>query len=247
MEVKYALMTFGIPVSALPFSCDGVYDHQANLENIEIQRKKPPRESRWTEENSGIGGKSQLQHDKDIEEEDPPKQGRVALYPTPNDVLLGRGRSYQDYPGNRRLADWVDQYRERYHASIDRLDKTFTVMEVVKLVQENGGCFLQRTEGGWEVTDDAVSRTKVFHALRAETSSRANHNSNSTFSPGAHSGSQFPVSSSLIGGYSTTTPVSRDATTFGDVEPMQLFPNVPSSAPTMKRTKYDDENEVTFY
>lgn len=71
------------------------------------------------------------------------KTGHV-LYPLPNDVILGRGRPYQEYVGNQKLARIVERYRMAYQRAADRFEKTCISMDVVKSVYASGGRFLQK-------------------------------------------------------------------------------------------------------
>jgi hypothetical protein len=117
-----------------------------------------------------------LSNRKDVEEKrarvtaKPKAEGRID-HPRSADVVLGRGRPFQEFPGNVRLAFLIEQQRQVYQA-LDRLNKTALSLEIVKLVKNTGGRFLKRCEddiGGWiEVADD-VARDKVSHGFRTKT------------------------------------------------------------------------------
>jgi len=94
---------------------------------------------------------------------------QFALYPTNADVVLGRGRPYQEYVGNVRLAELVDQVRNKYLATTNRLEKTFLTMKIYNKIAQEGGYFLQRVDDGWEVVDDSVARGKISHCFRTKT------------------------------------------------------------------------------
>jgi hypothetical protein len=101
------------------------------------------------------------------QESDQSKQYHVA-FPNHKDILLGRGKPYQDYHGDQRLARIVDLYRERYQKATERFEKMCISTDVMKRIQESGGHFLQRKPEGWEEVSDFVARQKVCQALRSK-------------------------------------------------------------------------------
>jgi hypothetical protein len=110
----------------------------------------------------------QALHEKDAEWKclEESKSSKCVACPLPQDVLLGRGRPYQEFPGNIHLGRIVDLYRDRYKQTTERLEKTVISMEVVQRIQASGGRFLQRKAGGWEIADDIVPREKISQVLR---------------------------------------------------------------------------------
>jgi hypothetical protein len=110
----------------------------------------------------------QALHEKDAEWKclEESKPNKCVSCPLPQDVLLGRGRPYQEFPGNIHLGRIVDLYRDRYKQTTERLEKTVISMEVVQRIQASGGRFLQRKADGWEVADDIVPREKISQVLR---------------------------------------------------------------------------------
>jgi hypothetical protein len=96
IECRYKLLTYGIPADILPVDNDGTL----LLDNF----KRGIEESRI---------KELLTHT----EKDDKSETVVTVLPTKLDVLLGRGRPYQEHHGNRRLATMIDQYRSRYEAA----------------------------------------------------------------------------------------------------------------------------------
>ena len=124
LEVQYALMTFGIPMQCSPIMADGTLKPNIYEEYLKERKEK---EEKYK-----------------IEQEEQEKKMGHVLYPLSNDVLLGRGRPYQEYVGNLRLAKLVEQHRPTYQRAADRFEKTCISMDVVKLVYESGGRFLQK-------------------------------------------------------------------------------------------------------
>jgi hypothetical protein len=102
-------------------------------------------------------------------EQEESKSGTI-LYPQPNDVLVGRGRPYQEFPGNQRFGRLIDENLDRYHTSSDKFAKTCMSMDIVKSTQEYGGRFIERTPSGWKVIDDVGAREKTAIGFRSRVS-----------------------------------------------------------------------------
>ena len=160
LEVQYALMTFGLPMKSIPIRDDGTLKPELNEQYLRERHEKDKKFRR--------------------QEEDESRNGGIILYPNPNDVLLGRGRPFQQYTGNQRFNRIIDVHRERYQKIGDRFEKTCLSMDVVKLVQDSGGRFLQRAQSGWERVTDFVAREKVSHSFRTKPSSSSTTSSSST-------------------------------------------------------------------
>jgi hypothetical protein len=95
---------------------------------------------------------------------------KTVSYPVTNDVLLGRGRPFQEFPGNVRLALLIDKYRERY-TTAGRCDKAIISQHLLDMIKESKGRFLKKmtdSEGWVEVSDD-VAQDKVSHGFRTKT------------------------------------------------------------------------------
>jgi hypothetical protein len=144
-EVQYDLMTFGIPMSVIQINPDGSLKKELNERYLRDRRKK----------------EANFKRQEDIE-------AKRIHYPLPNDVLLGRGRPYQEYAGNQRLAMVVELNRDKYQQATKRFEKTCTSLDVVKFIQESKGRFLHRTPEGWEEVSDFVARDKVSHSFRTK-------------------------------------------------------------------------------
>lgn len=89
--------------------------------------------------------------------------------PTDPDVILGRGKPFQNHPGNQRMLTIVDKYRERYQTA-ERKEKHDIVEEVMGIITGNGGKFLRRLdyENYWIEVPHAVAYRKVGHAFRSK-------------------------------------------------------------------------------
>jgi hypothetical protein len=95
--------------------------------------------------------------------------GRIIATPSPNDIILGRGRPYQSFSGNLRMLRIVGEHKERYETT-RREDRRAYATNVLQLVLQDGAArFLKRVEGEeqyWEEVSQAVALDKVHHALR---------------------------------------------------------------------------------
>lgn len=91
--------------------------------------------------------------------------------PAAHDVLLGRGKSFQNHPGNKRMLKIVRANKVRYLGA-KRDQKRGIVEEVLGLIQEDGTRFLKMPGGAdfWEEVDVEITFEKVSHALRSKKS-----------------------------------------------------------------------------
>jgi len=93
---------------------------------------------------------------------------RVVL-PADVDILLGRGKPFQNHPGNQRMLTLVDKYRDRYQTA-ERKEKHDIVEEVMGIISGSGGRFLRRVdyENYWIEVTHAIAYRKVGHAFRSK-------------------------------------------------------------------------------
>ena len=144
LEIEYSLMTFGI--KNLPLKEDGSVKIELHEQFVREQKEKEQARQRQEDSTAAETGKF--------------------AYPSPIDVLLGRGKSYQEFPGNQRMGRIVDSYREAYHHLVDSVDKQSLSTNLVKMIQESGTRFLQRQSDRWVIVDDRIARTKIRDVLR---------------------------------------------------------------------------------
>jgi hypothetical protein len=65
----------------------------------------------------------------------------VILKPNKEDIVLGRGKPFQGWPGNQFMLSLCDAYRDRYH-SVERTQKNSIIEEVRAIIHAKGGRFL---------------------------------------------------------------------------------------------------------
>ncbi|KAG7361442.1 hypothetical protein IV203_036542 [Nitzschia inconspicua] len=143
MECQFSLMTFGITRSILQLDDNG--NLKPGVMQSFYERRRALEKAR-----------------EDI------NSGRID-YPAEMDVLLGRGRPYQNYSGNTLLSNILNVRRQEYNEA-SRFEKTVIAYDIVKTIHENGGRFIQRNEStdGWVEVPEAVARDKVSSGFRSK-------------------------------------------------------------------------------
>jgi len=90
--------------------------------------------------------------------------------PNAHDVLLGRGKPFQNHDGNQSMLRIVDMYRKRYHES-ERAFKHEIIEEVLDIIKSKGGRFLERIDdfekSFWNQVPHRMAYRKVGHAFRS--------------------------------------------------------------------------------
>ena len=89
--------------------------------------------------------------------------------PTCHDVLLGRGKPFQNHSGNLQMVKLIEA---RHHAYMqaNRFQKTCLSWEIVKNVQsEYGGRFLEKDEATdtWKIVSDDIARENAASGFRS--------------------------------------------------------------------------------
>ena len=155
MEIKFSLLRYGIPAELLPLG------GKRNLLDTDFKQE------------------SAAQKESEDQFQQLLASSNVVACPAKNDILLGRGRPYQEFAGNIMLHNMVEVRRAGY----ERRGKTEKSEEVVELLQQilSGGTrFLRRTSASsspsltetgccWEIVDFETARRKVsncFHTRK---------------------------------------------------------------------------------
>jgi hypothetical protein len=88
-----------------------------------------------------------------------------------NDIVFGRGRGFQNHPGNQRMRDVIEKYKTQYH-SLKRGGKHDLVQSVFSEITDGGGRFLKKLDGEdiWVVVDRPIALQKVSHTMRCRKS-----------------------------------------------------------------------------
>lgn len=142
-EVLFELMTFGIPCKALPITNIGMIDVKQHLENIEMKRIAEK-----------LGG--------DHNNMDSPT---LIMLPFRKDVVFGKGRRFQNHPGNMKLKLMVDELLPEYE-TLDKEAKTVLADRIVRVFKREGTRFLSQESGIWIESTDDSARSKVAQLFR---------------------------------------------------------------------------------
>ena len=142
-----ALDSAGIAPGIIPVDVNGIFTREDFARWLGRQKEK---EALWKEEEA--------------------QSDRIVVARN-NDVLSGRGRPYQDHPGNEILARLIDKYRDEYN-SVERFRKTCISWEIVNQIRDMNGRFLQKDEATdtWVIVNDIDCREKVARGFRRKTS-----------------------------------------------------------------------------
>ena len=89
------------------------------------------------------------------------------IFPRDGDILFGRGGRTNHHPGNKRLREVVNKYRDTYN-SAKKTDKPKVSKLIVSALFEAGSRFLRMNEvtGRWEDVGDKRAAEKVSQTLR---------------------------------------------------------------------------------
>jgi hypothetical protein len=82
------------------------------------------------------------------------------------DVIMGRGHSVANHPGNRRFRHTIELIRPRYESARPNKAKTLIIAEIVALVKQTGGRFVKHDQATatWSEVDNNVAKRKVGQA-----------------------------------------------------------------------------------
>ena len=179
VEVQYALMQFGIPISNLHIDHEGNLDKKFVLQLVEQYRVREAAAAR-TRQQQAAGTASGNSDSAMIE---------IA---TDNDVLLGRGKPYQSHPGNVLLSQLIKERLDEFH-NAPKVDKTVITWQIVTRMREDyNGRFLERVataaddststttggSGGWKECSNEVARIKVAYGFRSRVKMQRKRGSN---------------------------------------------------------------------
>eukprot|EP00525_Craspedostauros_australis_P001071 CAMPEP_0198124334 /NCGR_PEP_ID=MMETSP1442-20131203/39697_1 /TAXON_ID= /ORGANISM="Craspedostauros australis, Strain CCMP3328" /LENGTH=559 /DNA_ID=CAMNT_0043783717 /DNA_START=312 /DNA_END=1991 /DNA_ORIENTATION=+ len=149
VECNYELLTYGIPPGLLPDTTQISYDSAITNEMI----------GRF------------LRHDREVLDEyfEGKSEDCMDQPPKPKDILLGRGRPYQRYPGNVEFAKLLEANKAAYdQPSMMRRNKTAMTKGLVQQLRDSDVQFLKHDESGnwWVEVSDSVARKRVAMSFR---------------------------------------------------------------------------------
>jgi hypothetical protein len=85
--------------------------------------------------------------------------------PARNDVLLGRGKPFQDHPGNICMRNLVELHIEEYQIA-PMGQKNVMAAKIVQATKLHGLFVKKRPDGWWEEVNDADATMKVLKTFR---------------------------------------------------------------------------------
>ena len=158
LELQYSLSAYGISCGTL---LQGSNAHPYGEEDAKQQLHK-----------HYIDRRKQIERQDEIDRLEEETKTGIIYYPQKDDILIGRGRPYQDYIGNDRWGRLIESNLDFYHKHIDKFAKTCLSMDIVKQVHAYGGRFIERTKDGtaWKVIDDIKAREKTAISFRSRIS-----------------------------------------------------------------------------
>lgn len=150
MEVQYSLKTFGVDLPDClngegPFAPEAIEKELLRWQQVErawLAVELPYRE----------------------------KTSVTALYPNPQDIIMGKNRKVaSSWAGNLFFANVIRMHAHQYMAAKDRFDKIAITYEVMRILNdEHHARFLARKDDIWETVDSSEAQYKVSQALRDE-------------------------------------------------------------------------------
>lgn len=154
-ECIYALLTFGIPRKCFPISNAGDLLVDKHLEFLAMRQKQEEANNVHTPlAGTGVSSNS----------ESTPTSPNIVV-PKNADILLGRGRPFQEHAGNMRCNFVVMAAMDEYE-TVSRNDKTGIAKQVIATIKDYGGRFLKQNDGVWEIVDDTEALRKISHSFR---------------------------------------------------------------------------------
>jgi hypothetical protein len=145
MEVRYAMLSYGISLEMLDCVTETGGVNMAKFSQELTERRR-----------------------LEAEKEKALSDSRRVPFPRSCDVVLGKGRPFQTFPGNKSLSDILGARHEEYFSLKGQAEKTAMSTSIVKELKERGTRFLKRTPSGnaWEEITDLAARDKVAHGFR---------------------------------------------------------------------------------
>eukprot|EP00934_Nitzschia_sp_Nitz4_P000192 Nitzschia sp. Nitz4//scaffold67_size101165//80902//82521//NITZ4_004540-RA/size101165-processed-gene-0.120-mRNA-1//-1//CDS//3329556507//192//frame0 len=137
-ECQYSIMSFGIPVNSLPLASD--------------QDLRTGNQTKWIAKQKVKD--RLLKRDGTFDKID---------IPGLHDVILGRGKVFQDHSGNQHMRSYVRELLDDFKIS-EKDGKRVATEKVVSMVHAKMGRFLKRNDDGWFET---VSEKEAFEKVAA--------------------------------------------------------------------------------
>jgi hypothetical protein len=87
--------------------------------------------------------------------------------PGSRDVVCAKGKEAKQHCANQLLQSLVKQHMAEYSACASRLERSFIVSQIIKIVRNGGeGGFVRKINGAWFEVGDRNAREKIGQAFR---------------------------------------------------------------------------------
>lgn len=217
MEVLFELMTFGLDVTfpqSFPISPSGEVDISGHVQFLQQRRMQEAMDNQLGNESGIFPMPTGLAMNNDGAMVAKQRWNAAVIVPGELDIILGRGKGYQNHKGNVRYRHIVETQRPVYEALSTKKEKTKWIRDVVTSIYDGGGRFLRRDPlGRWIPIDQDMARDKVSHSFRNHkrlSQIRAdNINNNNTGMMGGVASS--PLTMTMNHGVDITERQERDA------------------------------------
>lgn len=155
MEIQYSLRSYGINIAAdwlegedakgSPFSSESI--QKASQEYVQTEEEWKRKEAPYCDPASD-----------------------VALYPNPQDIIMGKNRNVASlWPGNLAYTALIRKQAVRYGAADSNHEKMAIAVDTLLRLKKDRARFLARKEDvGWETLSYDDARIKVSQSLRDE-------------------------------------------------------------------------------
>ena len=89
----------------------------------------------------------------------------AGFVPGPSHVICAKGKQAKQHPANRLLKCLVQSHLDDYSACPSKLERSFLVSKLIKLIRQEGG-FVRQIGGEWFDVGDRNAREKIGQAFR---------------------------------------------------------------------------------
>jgi hypothetical protein len=96
----------------------------------------------------------------------------LGVYNVDFNVYYGRGHSWQNMPGNRKMIELIKAQMDEYEKSSDKTKTSITREIVAAIKGEQHGKFLKVENGHWVEMGEECARKKVAQAMRDQINKR---------------------------------------------------------------------------
>ena len=175
-ELKYELMTYGIPVDYLPIGKDGRITRELHVERwkrIRNQERWLQQQTKGEIDTGKAAATNQTSDDTATTTTTTEAEGPASLLnhpintPSNSDILMGKGRGNQSHIGNVRFRTLIEACLPQYNKATTK-QKTLFANEIIRIVRDDWkGKFLVASDRNWiPIADDKKIRSKVSVCFR---------------------------------------------------------------------------------